>query len=141
LYACKVGLHNGFNLIPAWFNPLSLLTAYNYLYKSQSESSEPIIVFIGLQAVDITHLDDYKARPAGPARSLDPFADLVVDPLEVLKLCGRQKKRREAGDSKGSIKQLSKLQTCKVCNEPGYNKATYKRLIQLEGESIRLGVI
>jgi hypothetical protein len=34
LYACKVGLYNGFNLIPAWFKPLSLLTAYDYLYKS-----------------------------------------------------------------------------------------------------------
>jgi hypothetical protein len=32
LYACKVGLRDGFDLIPSWFEPLLLLTAYDYLY-------------------------------------------------------------------------------------------------------------
>jgi hypothetical protein len=96
------------------------------------------MVFTGLRAVDITRLDDYSAAPAG---SPDPFADLVVDPPEVPKLRGKQKKRREAGDSKGPIKKLSKPKKCKLCDEPGHNRATCKRLIQLEGESIGLGVI
>jgi hypothetical protein len=66
------------------------------------------MVFTGLQAVDITRLSDYETTGAAAAGSLDPFADLVVDLLEMPKLCGKQKKRREAGDGKGPIKKLSK---------------------------------
>jgi hypothetical protein len=119
---------------------LSLLTAYDYLYQGQNEFSEPVIVHIGLQAVDITRLSDFE--PADPiAGSLDPFVDLVVDLLEMPKLRGRQKKQREAGNGKGPIKKFSKPQVCKVCNEPGHNRATCTRLIRLEGDTPGLGVL
>ena len=98
------------------------------------------MVFTKLRAIDITRLDDFEDALARQG-SLNPFADLVVDPPEVPKLRGKQKKQREASDGKGPIKKLSKPQKCKLCNEPGHNKATCKRLIQLEGESIGLGVI
>jgi len=140
LYACKVGLHDGFNLVPAWFKPLSLLTAYDYLYESQNELGESVTVFTGLRAVDITRLSDYEDVPARLG-SPDPFADLVIDPPEVPKLRGRQRKRREAGDGKGPIKKLTKPQKCKLCNEPGHNRATCSRLIRLEGDTIGLGVM
>jgi hypothetical protein len=100
------------------------------------------MVFTGLRAVDITRLGDYETtKAAAAAGSLDPFADLVVDPPEVPKLRGKQKKRREAGDGKGPIEKLSKPQKCKLCNEPGHNSATCKRLVQLEGGSLGLGVL
>jgi hypothetical protein len=54
LYASKVGLHNGFDLVLAWFEPLSLLIAYNYLYKGQNEHGEAVTVFTGLRAINIT---------------------------------------------------------------------------------------
>jgi hypothetical protein len=135
-----VGLHDGFNLVPSWFEPLSLLTAYDYLYQGENEFGEPVIVHTGLRAVDITRLSDFELTDP-IAGSLDPFADLVVDPPEVPKLRGRQKKRREAGDGKGPIKKFSKPQVCKLCNEPGHNKTTCKRLIELEGDTPGLGVL
>jgi len=140
LYACKVGLHNGFDLIPAWFKPISLLTVYDYLSLGSNEYGEPVMVHTRLQAVDITCLGDHKPTDA-VVGSPDPFADLVVDPPDVLKLRGKQKKRREASDGKGPIKKLTKPQICKLCNKPGHNKATCRQLIQLEGETLGLGVL
>jgi len=48
LYAYKVSLHNKFDLILAWFEPLSLLTVYDYLYKGQNKHSKAVTVFTGL---------------------------------------------------------------------------------------------
>jgi hypothetical protein len=88
LYACKVGLHDGFDLIPSWFEPLSLLTAYDYIYEDQNEFGEPAMTHTGLRAVDITRLSDYETTDV-LAGSPDPFADLVVSPPAVPKLRGR----------------------------------------------------
>jgi len=98
------------------------------------------MVHTGLRAVDITRLGDHEPTDA-VVGSPDPFADLVVDPPDVPKLRGKQKKRREASDSKGPIEKLTKPQVCRLCNKPGHNKATCKRLIQLEGETLGLGVL
>jgi hypothetical protein len=142
LYACKVGLHDGFDLILAWFEPLSLLTAYDYLYKGQNNHGKAVTVFTGLRAVDITRLGDYETTTISTTLgSPDPFADIVVNPPQVPKLRGKQKKRQEASDGKGPIQKLSKPQVCKLCNESGHNRATCKRLIQLEGDSLGLGVL
>jgi hypothetical protein len=139
LYACKVGLHDRFDIIPAWFEPISLLTAYDYLSLGSNEYGEPVMVHTGLRAVNITRLGDHE--PTDAVVGLDLFADLVVDSLDVPKLRGKQKQRREASDGKGPIKKLTKPQVCRLCNKPGHNKATCRQLIQLEGKTLGLGVL
>jgi hypothetical protein len=114
LYACKVSLHDGFDLIPAGFEPLLLLTAYNYLYRDQNEHGETVTVFTGVRFVDITRRSDYETSTISTTLgSLDLFADIVVGTLQVPKLRDKQKKQQEASDSKGLIQKLSKPQIFK----------------------------
>jgi hypothetical protein len=82
-----VGLNNAkFNLIPAWFEPILVLRAYDYIADTINEFKETII-HISLRAIDITRLDDCKGRTTPQVD--DPFADLVVKPPEVKKTRGR----------------------------------------------------
>jgi len=50
-----------FHLIPAWFQPISILTAYDYIELSTNEHGEDVTVHTSLRAIDITRLDDYVA--------------------------------------------------------------------------------
>jgi hypothetical protein len=44
IYASKISIHEGFDLLPSWFKPISVLTAYNYLVQGQNEFSEDIML-------------------------------------------------------------------------------------------------
>jgi hypothetical protein len=140
LYHCGIGLNDTrFNLIPAWFEPISVLGAYDYIANTINEFNEEVIIHIGLQAIDITRLDDYEDCTTPLVD--DSFADLVVEPLEIRATRGRRpKKRREAGDGKGPFEKRRKEQVCSLCNEPRYNRKTCKRPIELEGNTPGLGV-
>jgi hypothetical protein len=59
IYASKISIHDGFDLIPSWFEPISVLTAYDYLVQGQNEFSEDIMVHTGLRAIDVTRLDEF----------------------------------------------------------------------------------
>jgi hypothetical protein len=87
---------------------------------------EDVTMHAGLRAIDITCLDDYAVIETGfPSLDEDPFADLVVDPLDVPRRSGRQRtKRREAGGGKGPLSKPWKPQTCSVCSEPGHKMIT-----------------
>jgi hypothetical protein len=72
-----------------------------------NEFNEETIIHIGLRAIDITRLNDYKDYTTPLVD--DPFANLVVEPPEVRKTQGRQpKKRQEASDSKGPLEKPRK---------------------------------
>jgi hypothetical protein len=130
-----------FHLVLAWYKPLSVLSAYDYIEIGMNEWGEDVTMHTGLQAIDITQLDDY-AVVDNPSLDEDPFADLVVDAPDVPQQSGRQRtKRREAGDGKGPLLKPRKLQTCSVCSEPRHNKLTCKCLQILEGDTLGLGVI
>jgi hypothetical protein len=139
LYASKIGLHDGFDLIPSWYKPISVLTAYDYLFHGLNEFGEDVVMHTGLRAIDITHLEDFTTITTDLDE--DPFADLVVEPPAVSKKRGRRPKRREAGDGKGPFQKVQKPQVYSVCYELGHNKKRCKELIRLEGNSIGIGII
>jgi SWIM zinc finger len=144
LYSCGVSLQDErFHLVPAWYKPLAILSAYDYIEIGMNEFGEDVTIHTGLRAIDITRLDDYAVQESGSSTlDEDPFADLVVDPPEVPRRSGRQRtKRREAGDGKGPLSKPQKPQTCSVCSEPGHNKLRCKRLQILEGDTPGLGVM
>jgi hypothetical protein len=85
-------------------------------------------------------LDDYAAE--SPGLEEDPFADLVVEALDVhIKQGRRRTKHREAGDGKGPVSKPCKQQTCSVCSKPRHNRLRCQRLQILKGDAIGLGVI
>jgi hypothetical protein len=105
----------------------------------ENEWGDPITIHTGLRAIDVTRLDDY-AKPNWDPEDL--FTDTSVAPPEVRKLPGRQRtKRREAGDGKGPLVKLRKVQTCSVCSIARHNKRKCKRLTVLEGDTAGLGVL
>jgi hypothetical protein len=132
-----------FHLVLAWYEPLSILSAYDYIKVGTNEWGEDVTIHTGLQAIDITRLDDYAVVENGSSSlDEDPFADLVVDPPDVPRRSGRQRtKRREAGDGKGPLVKPQKPQICSVCSKPGHNKRKCKRLQILEGDTLGLGVM
>jgi hypothetical protein len=141
LYHCGISLKDEvFKLVPPWFSPISLLTAYDYIETSQNEWGDEITVHTGLRAIDVTRLHEYAQPEWDPE---DPFADTTtLTAPEVQKLPGRRRtKRREAGDGKGPLVKPRKQQTCSVCSETGHNKLTCKRLQTLEGDTLGLGVL
>lgn len=89
---------------------------YDYIEMGMNGWGEDVIMHTGLRAIDITRLDDYAAvENRSSTSSEDPFADLVVDPPELLRRSGRQRtKRREAGDGKGPLVKPQKQQACSV---------------------------
>lgn len=91
-----------FKLVPPWFSPISLLTAYDYIETGQNEWGDEITVHTGLRAVDVTQLHEFAQPEWDPE---DPFADTTtLTAPEVQKLPGRRRtKRREAGDGKGPL--------------------------------------
>jgi hypothetical protein len=105
----------------------------------KNEWGDDVTIHTGLRGIDITSLDTYIVD--SPPLDEDPFADLVVEALEVPKQRGRRAKRRQAGDGKGPLFKALKPQTCRVCNEPGDNRKTCSRLKILEGDTAGLGVI
>lgn len=138
LYQSKVNMHGPFQLIPSWFEPVSVLTAYDYLEHGQNEWGEDIIIHTGLRAVDIDRLDD--DPPAAELLYEDPFKDLQVNPPIVGKRKGKKGKRRTAGDGKGPLNKPPRTQGCGVCGEPGHNRITCKRLVILEGTADGIGI-
>ena len=91
LYASKIGLRDGFDLIPSWFEPLEVLGAYDYLVQGRNEEGEEVIIYIGLQAIDINCLDEYIAGPID-LDFKDPFVDIEVEPPPIPKKRGKQGK-------------------------------------------------
>ena len=140
LYTSKIGLRDGFDLIPSWFEPLEVLGAYDYLVQGRNEEGEEVMIHIGLRAIDINCLDEYTAGPTDPDFE-DPFADIEVEPPPVPKKRGKQGKRREAGDGKGPLHKPQREQVCSICSVVGHNKKKCKKLLRLEGEASRLGVL
>lgn len=98
------------------------------------------MIHTGLWAIDITCLDKH-TNPSTDPDFDDPFRDIEVEPPPVPKKQGRQAKRREAGDGKGPLYKPQKPQVCSICSELGHNKKRCKHLIQLEGDSIGLGIL
>jgi hypothetical protein len=140
LYASKIGLHDGFDLIPSWFEPLEVLGAYDYLVQGRNEEGEEVMIHTGLQAIDINCLHVYIASPIDPDFE-DPFADIELEPPPIPKKRGKQTKRREAGDGKGPLYKPQKPQVCSVCGVAKHNKKKCKNLLRLEGDSAGLGVL
>ena len=114
--------------------------AYDYLSQGQNEFGEDVIVHIGLRAIDITRLDEYTTSPTNLDLD-DPFRDIVVEPPPVPKKRGKRQKRREAGDRKGPIQKVQRPQVCSLCDEPGHNKKTCRKLTILERDSIGLRIL
>jgi hypothetical protein len=95
LYHCGISLQDKkFHLIPPWFDPISILIAYDYIEIGQNEWDDDVIVHTGLQAVDITSLAEYAIDDAVDLPLDDLFADLVVEPPEVPKHQGRRRTKR-----------------------------------------------
>lgn len=144
LYHCGISLQDErYHLIPPWFHPISILTAYDYIEMGKNEWGDDVTVHTGLRAVDITSLGDYVTDNAMDLPlDEDPFADIVIDPPVMPKHQGRRRtRRREAGDGQGPVSKPQKPQACSVCSEPGHNKSTCKRLTILEGDTLGLGVL
>lgn len=140
LYHYRISLQDKqYHLILAWYKPISLLSAYDYIEIGQNEWGDDVTIHIGLCGIDITHLDDCVVD--NPLLDEDPFIDLVVEAPDVPRLRGRHAKRRQAGDGKGPLFKAPKPQTYSVCNEPGHNKRSCTRLQILEGDTVGLGVI
>jgi hypothetical protein len=121
LYASKISLHDGFDLIPSWFEPIIVLGAYDYLSQDQNEFGEDVMVHIGLQAIYITRFDEYTTGSTDLDLD-DPFRDIVVEPPPVPKKRGKQQKRREAGDEKDPLQKVQRQQVCSQCDQLGHNK-------------------
>jgi hypothetical protein len=130
-------LSGPFRLIPTWFEPASVLSAYNYIEHTQNEWGDDIIIHTGLRAVDISQLKD---EPGEASEDEDPFKDLEIEPPTVRKHKGRQGKRRKAGDGKGPLNKGQQAQVCGVCGEQGHNRKTCSRLTILEGTSQGIGI-
>jgi hypothetical protein len=96
LYSYGVSLQDErFYLVLAWYKPLAILLAYDYIEIGMNEFGEDVTIHTGLQAIDITRLDDYAVRESGSsALDEDLFADLVVDPPKVPRRSGRQRTKR-----------------------------------------------
>ena len=129
-----------YHLIPAWYKPASLLSAYDYIEISQNEWGDDVTIHTGLRGIDIIGLDTY-AVDNPLLLNEDPFADLVVEAPDVPRQQGRRAKRRQAGDGKGPLFKPPKQQTCSACSEPGHNRKTCTCLQILEGNTAGLGVI
>ena len=138
LYQCKVSLSRPFQLIPSWFKPVSVLTAYDYLEHSRNKWGEEIVIHTGLRAVDINRLEVEPA--AEQLLDEDPFKDLQVDPPIVRKRKGRKGKRRVAGDGKGPLNGAQRTQGCGICGEAGHNRKTCTQLVILEGTAQGIGI-
>jgi len=138
LYHCGISLKDKvYHLIPGWFSPISLLTAYDYVEIGMNKWGDEITVHTGLQAIDITQLNEY-AKPTWDPE--DPFAE-PLKPPEVQKLPGRRRtKRREAGDGKGPLVKPRKKQECSVCGKDTHNRRKCTRLTELERGTAGLGV-
>jgi hypothetical protein len=139
LYHCGISLKDKvYYLIPGWYSPASLLTAYDYIEMGENEWGDPITIHTGLQAIDVTQLSD---EPNWDPEDL--FADTIqIAAPEVQKLPGRRRtRRREASDGKGPLVKPRKAQTCSVCGATRHNKLRCKRLTILEGDTARLGVL
>lgn len=93
MYNCGISLQDEcYHLVPAWYAPISILSAYDYIEIGQNEWGEDVTVHTGLRAVDITRLDDYAAESLSLEE--DPFADLVVEALDVYIKQGRRRTKR-----------------------------------------------
>ena len=138
MYQCKVSLHGPFQLIPSWFEPVSVLTAYDYLEHSQNKWGQDIIINTGLQAIDINRLE--VDEPVEQELDEDPFKDLDIDPPIVRKRKGRKGKRRTAGDGKGPLNKAQRVLGCGICGDPGHNRKTCTQLVILEGTAQGIGM-
>jgi hypothetical protein len=55
LYHCGISLQDKrYHLIPSWFSPISILTAYDYIETEENEWGQDVIIYTGLRAIDIT---------------------------------------------------------------------------------------
>jgi hypothetical protein len=55
LYSCSISLQDErFHLVLAWYKPISILSAYDYIEIGQNEWGKDVIVHTGLRAIDIT---------------------------------------------------------------------------------------
>ena len=76
-------------MIPSWFEPVSVLTAYDCLEHSENEWGQEIMIHTGLRAIDINQLE--VDQPVEQELDEDPFKDLEVDPPIVRKRKGRKR--------------------------------------------------
>jgi hypothetical protein len=140
LYHCRISLQDDrYHLVPAWYKPISLLTAYDYIEMAQNEWGEDVTIHTGLCGINITNLNTIVVDNL--LLDEDPFSNLVIRALEVPRRRGRPSKRRQASDGKGPLFKAPKPQACSVCSEPRHNRKTCSRLQILESDTAGLGVI
>jgi hypothetical protein len=88
-------------LIPSWFEPVSVLTAYNYLEHGENEWGKEIMIYTGLRAIDINRLE--VDQPVEQELNEDPFKDLQIDLPIVCKRKGKKGNRCTASERKGLL--------------------------------------